>query len=258
MADWKNSPIIAVVVSGATVLTTTLYVVFNYALPVYQREDKNVILDLQTKLKQKDEVIKQAELDYKNLSKNNQTHIDNLKKENTEYDKKKNELYSYLNSLPLGSLYQYGSPLPQGYSSVYPGMNMSEVIKYYGAPRVITEDEYPELKVEINIAGLKSITYYAGDYKRPNLITHIIVDKQIPFDFKYDDEENRIRVNSISLKSFLLNNLGFKVGCKGKHYIWNIKDKPYSVYFSEDNRDSYGLYLEPFYPAFFNKECFSQ
>ena len=50
MSEWKNSPTIAVIISGAAVLTTTLFVVFTYALPVYQKESQNKIFSLEKRI----------------------------------------------------------------------------------------------------------------------------------------------------------------------------------------------------------------
>lgn len=47
MSDWKNNPTITAIVADSIVLTTTLFVVYNYVIPVYQLSVKNTILELQ-------------------------------------------------------------------------------------------------------------------------------------------------------------------------------------------------------------------
>lgn len=47
MSDWKNNPAITAIVADSIVLTTTLFVVYNYVIPVYQLSVKKTILELQ-------------------------------------------------------------------------------------------------------------------------------------------------------------------------------------------------------------------
>ena len=57
MFDWRNNPTIVALAAGSGVLTTTLFIVFTYVIPVYQKEDSNQISELKKNVKDKELLI---------------------------------------------------------------------------------------------------------------------------------------------------------------------------------------------------------
>lgn len=242
MSEWKNSPVIAVVVSGATVLTTTLFVIFNYALPVYQKDDLNKITDLKNKVILKDAVINERKKEVLDL---------NLK---LNQEKEKSEkLRTELDFISLGTLFQKGSPFPIGYSAIEPGMTRENVYRYYGTPRVLSNEGGTFLSVKINAGGIDDIIYYFSRVNK-NIISHIYINKEQAYYSSMDDVK-RTMLKNLSFKKLLLNNLGDIVPCNHRYYVWRMRDKSYDVYFSELDDDSYAVFSHNIYPSGFDEQC---
>ncbi|MCK6878734.1 hypothetical protein [Enterobacter bugandensis] len=254
MSDWKNSPVIAVVVAGAAVLSTTLFVVFNYALPVYQKEDKNTIFDLkqelvslQKRIAEKDSVYT---LEKKKFS-------DEIKSLSNEVQKNKSLSDGYLkrlNELAFSSLFMKGDVLPIGYSIVRPGMTKNDLVKVYGAPQLIPGGEDGDvLSVKIGYGGLKEIEYLFQDRHNPKIISHIIVNKVTEYDYEMRDTPEYVASRNVSLKDFFIQSIGRIDACKKKNYAWHLDNKEYDLFIIDE--DSYGLYLSGTRPMIYDQDC---
>lgn len=261
MSDWKNSPIIAVVVAGATVLTTTLYIVFTYALPVYQKEDKNKIIELQNIIKEKDALIekitseKDGEIDKKDNEitmqvKKYEKELSEVIEKNHSIFQRNEELEKNIREITVGSLFQKGGYLPIGFDAIEPGGYRYSIFKYYGLPKVIANNKYSYLTVNYGRAGIDHVVYYFSDNNK-NVISHISVFKEISLSNAHEDSDK----DSVSFKKLLLSSLGYIEPCKDSYYIWKIKNKNLFVYYDDSEGYSYQIYSDRTYPSQFNKEC---
>lgn len=240
MSEWKNSPVIAVIVGGATVLTTTLFIVFNYALPVYQKDDLNKISELKSEIVKKDIIIKEknnlvSELDVK------------LKNEKAITEELKNSM----NSLSLAQVFQKTSALPIGYSAIMPGMSRSDIYNYYGVKRIIPSKRGDFLSVKIDMAGIRDIVYYFSDDDKDKIISIVVFEsyKDIP-----DDKKDGTPSVSL-LKKALMESLGYIEPCADYSYVWSLQDKKYNVFFNELDGYAYSIYLYPWKPSRFDSKC---
>ncbi|MBT0351728.1 hypothetical protein ISO70_03545 [Morganella morganii subsp. morganii] len=233
MSDWKNNPAITAIIAGSVVLTTTLLVIFNYALPVYQQADKNTIAELNMDLGVQKRSISTYE------EKNNQ-----LLAENTSLKNEINGYKDYQLKISLTSIFQKNNPLPIGYAKVLPGMTSDDIYDSYEKVRIFTTKNQSYLTVKPNLGGLGGITYYIGYDDDPKLITHIFVRKYDIFIPMTDEEkELKIYIDRLSLLDFLKENLGPSIKCGNSGYIWNINHDPYYIYFNTDYPDQYSIWL---------------
>lgn len=243
MSDWKNNPAVTAIISGSLVLTTTLLVVFNYALPVYQQADKNTIAELKLEL---DTQLKSTSAYKEQESKNTiayKEQVNNLTNENTLLKSEIDGYKNYLLKLSLTSAFQRNNPLPIGYSKILPGMKLNSVFDSYEKVRVFPEKSGKYLTVKPNLSGLGDITYYAGYEERPGIVSHIFVRKYKNY-YAFTDEERQINsyIDKLSLLDFLNENLGPSENCGDEDHFWRLNNAQYYVYFSTDNPDEYSIW----------------
>lgn len=254
MSEWKNSPVIAVIIAGATVLSTTLFVVFNYALPVYQKEDKNTIFELRQELAHTQENIRNQKADFLLAKK---THLAEMQLSNDEVKKYKGSSEEYLkklNELSFSSLFMKGDVLPIGYSTVRPGMTKEELLKVYGAPKLIPEGKNGDiLSVRIGYGGLERIEYLFQDREHPRVISHIIVNKVSQYDIEKRDSPEYVASQNVSLKEFFIQNIGYIEACRNDYYAWDLDNGQYDLFIID--QDSYGLYLIGTKPLVYDQDC---
>lgn len=268
VAEWKNNPLIVAVLSGSAVLTTTLFIVFTYVMPVYQKEDSNKISELQNQINNKNTLIKEItkqnndtsvknENDLQTLSAFKNSEINKLTNELTAKNSELNDLKKIMGRQKLSSLYQKGSYLPIGYDAIDIGGSRESILKYYGTPRVITDPKYGFSSISLKIGGIDNITYYFRDENgnksnKANVVSHIVVFKENSI---LADEEKRSFLDNLSLKDFLINNLGYIEPCKGDYYVWNFPSKGVAVYYDDSENNSYDIYNNNYAPANFDDEC---
>ncbi|EPY4381225.1 hypothetical protein ACXDLH_001691 [Klebsiella pneumoniae] len=261
MTDWKNNPVVIALITGSTVLTTTLFIVFTYIIPVYQKEDSNKISELNKEIQNKQLLIneitnnnksfsskKDSEIETLSAFKNKE--IDDLKIENKATQKELDSLKKFINKLKLNSFYQKGAYLPIGFESVGIGDSRDSIFKVYGSPRVVTSPKYGYVKVKYDAGIIDDVVYYFSDDDK-NKVSHIAVNM---LTFSLDENESEVLKNS-SFKDLLLNTLGYTEPCKGDYYTWNIPNKNLVVYYDDSSQDSYIIMDNQSYPPLFDKEC---
>ncbi|ENK5206681.1 hypothetical protein ACU63L_21960 [Klebsiella aerogenes] len=261
MTDWKNNPVVIALITGSTVLTTTLFIVFTYIIPVYQKEDSNKISELNKEIQNKQLLIneitnnsksfsskKETEIETLNIFKNKE--IDKLKTENKATQKELDSLKKFINKLKLNSFYQKGAYLPIGFESINIGDSRDSIFKVYGSPRVVTSPKYGYVNIKYDAGIIDDVVYYfSGDDK--NKVSHIAVNMST---FSLDENESEVLKNS-SFKDLLLNTLGYTEPCKGDYYTWNIPNKNLVVYYDDSSQDRYIIMDDQSYPPIFDKEC---
>lgn len=256
MSDWKNNPAVTAIISGSVVLTTTLLVVFNYALPVYQQADKNTIAELKLEL---DTQLKNTSAYKEQESKNTiayKEQVNNLTNENASLKSEIDGYKDYLLKLSLTSAFQRNSPLPIGYSKILPGMKLSSVFDNYEKVRVFPGKLGRYLTVKPNLSGLGEITYYASFDEESDIISHIIVKKYDVF-YPITDKEKQIKpyIDRLSLLDFLNENLGPSEACGKEGHFWRFNGTPYYLYFSTDDPDNYSIWLNDIAKIGIEREC---
>lgn len=268
MAEWKNNPLIVAVISGAAVLTTALLIVFNYVIPVYQKEDANKISELQGQINSKNEIIKEITnkndgvvvknvSDLKTLSDFKNSEISELKNDLATKDAELNGLKKVMNFQKLSILYQKGSYLPIGYDGIDIGGSRDSIFKYYGSPRVIVDRKYGYITINYGYGGISHIVYYFEgkrnrSKKQGDIVSHIAVFKESEFTM---DKEMEKFLKSLSFKDFLVSNLGYVEPCKKDYYRWRFPDKGVTVYYDDSEGDKYLIYNSDYAPAMFDEDC---
>lgn len=261
MTDWKNNPVVIALITGSTVLSTTLFIAFTYIIPVYQKEDSNKISELNKEIENKQLLIneitnnnksfsskKDSEIETLNTFKNKE--IDKLKTENKAIQKELDSLKRFTNKLKINSFYQKGAYLPIGFDSIDLGESRESLLKVYGSPRAITSPKYGYVKIKYDAGIIDDVIYYfSGDDE--NKISHISVNM---LTFSLDESESEALKNA-SFKDLLLNTLGYTEPCKGDYYIWNIPNKNIAVYYDDSRQDNYIISDNQSYPPLFDKEC---
>lgn len=268
VADWKNNPLIVAVISGSAVLTTALFIVFTYVIPVYQKEDTNKISELQGKIDSKDELIKQItqesnkasvkkDSDLQTLSNFKNTEISKLKNELTIKDNELNALKKTMQFQKLVALYQKGAYLPIGYDAIDIGSSRDSIFKFYGMPQVVPDPKHGYISIKYGYGGIKEIVYYLRD-KNGNIsskgdtVSHIAVFKENEITM---DKEKEAFLKNLSLKDFLLTNLGYTEPCNNDYYVWNFPDKNVTVYYDDSEGSDYLIYDGDYAPAMFDDDC---
>lgn len=267
MSEWKNNPLVVAVITGSAVLTTTLFIVFTYVMPVYQKEDSNKIAQLQKQINEKNELIREvtnnkndgaskSASDLKTLSAFKNAEINNLKNELVAKNTELASLQRIMNSQKLSVLYQKGSYLPIGYDGVEIGGSRESIYKYYGAPRVITDNKFGFITIKYGYGGIDHIVYYFRDKNgntssKANVISHIAVFKESDLTM---DEERRKFLKNLSFKEFLVSNLGYSEPCKN-YYTWYFPNKGVTVYYDDTEDYKYLIFNSNYSPVGFDESC---
>lgn len=268
MADWKNNPWIVAVISGSAVLTTALFIVFTYVIPVYQKEDSNKIAELSKDIDSKNELIKELanknintsvknESDLKTLSDFKNAEIDKLTLELNTKDVELNNLQKTMSLQKLSALYQKGAYLPIGYDAIDIGGSRESIFKFYGTPKVIPDKKYGFIPIKYGYGGIDEIVYYFRDRSgnpstKGGMVSHIAVFKES--EITIDKEKERF-LKSISLKDFLISNFGYIEPCKTDYYVWRFPNKGVNLYYDDSENNSYLIYDNKYYPLKFDKDC---
>ncbi|MBQ0367856.1 hypothetical protein [Providencia rettgeri] len=258
MSDWKNNPAVTAIISGSIVLTTTLLVVFNYVLPVYQQADKNTIAELKLKL---DTQLKSTSAYKEQESKNTSAYkeqVNNLTNENTSLKSEINGYKDYLLKLSFTSAFQRNNPLPIGYSKILPGMKLSSVFDNYEKVRVFPGKSGQYLTVKPNFSGLGDITYYIGSSTKSDIISHIYIRKYSIYPFTDEERQTQSHIDKLSLLDFLNENLGSSETCGNNGHFWRFNNAPYYVFFSADEPDEYSIWLNDRAAATIEQECLNK
>ncbi|NIH30683.1 hypothetical protein [Hafnia paralvei] len=268
MNDWKNNPWIVAAISGSAVLTTVLFIVFTYVIPTYQKEDSNKISELQSKVDSKNELIKQIthesnktatkkESDLQTLSAFKNSEISKLKGELTSKSTELNELKKFMQFQKLGALYQKGAYLPIGYDAIDIGSSRDSIFKFYGMPRVTPDPKHGYISIKYGQGGIDHIVYYLKDKNgrinnKGDVVSHIAVFKENEITI---DREREEFLKNLSLKDFLISNLGYIEPCKKDYYVWHFPNKNVAVYYDNSEGHDYLIYDDNFAPAYFDEEC---
>lgn len=256
MSDWKNNPAIAAIVAGSVVLTTTLLVVYNYVMPVYQQADKNTISELKIKLETQENRFNKKDLELNQMTSVNKTKINNLENVNKSLIDEIKNYKLFLLRLSLSSIFQKDQPLPIGYSKVLPGEHLGDVYNAYNKIRIKLGKNGNPLKVSVNAGGIGDVEYFTSDEDNPTLITHIFVSKYYKYYPRTDEDEAIMTLaKSVSLLDFLTENLGHPVKCGQHGNIWPSKEKPIYVFFDSENPDSYSIYQNYMYHPTIELAC---
>lgn len=268
MVEWKNNPLIVAVISGSAVLTTALFIVFTYVLPVYQKEDSNKISELQNSIDNKNELIKEItnksnndsekkESDLRTLSDFKNKEINKLKIDLAKKDTELSDLKKIMNFQNLSLLYQKGSYLPIGYDAINIGDTRESIFKYYGTPRVIQNEKSSHISIKYGYGGIDDIVYYfrkkSGRLStKDDVVSHIAVFKEIEITM---DKEKEEFLKNLSLKDFLINNLGYTEPCNKDYYIWELSKNGTTVYYDDSERGYYMIFEKNHFPKSFDEEC---
>lgn len=235
MSSWKDNPAIVAIITGATVLTTTLFVVFTYVLPVLNQAQINEIKELKEKNKKSQQELNDKE--------NKLTNLDAEYK----YLKTNFQLLSYSNT------FQFGSPFPMSYSKIIPGSSLEDFYKTYKKPEIITNKNSSYLTLNTKSGAIGSITYYIdSDSKK---ISHMLLIKRSP---SYINEKNDDTLRNLSLFDLLDNTLGKSTSCEGTDYIsWKIPQLNLVAY-ADSTQNSYTVFPKEYRPIYLPEKCVNE
>lgn len=242
MQNWKDSGFFISATSSITGFATAAMLTFTYVIPVYQKQDENTIAELNKKINDLN-VLHEGKLkSLRNKNDLQQKEMETLILKNTTLENENNDYKAHLLTLSIHSNFQHGQALPIGYSSILPGMKLSDVKKKYKKEKLEISPKGDYISVKIDAGGIERIEYSAGLEDVPDIISTILV-------FKYDletsinGEVSKNKDEKLSLLNFLQENLGHKEECSPGQYIWRIDDLRY-VFYNEE--------IPYFYQIFFN------
>lgn len=229
MSNWRDSNFFLVASSYMAGFLTAAAITFTYVIPLYQKQGENTISELSTKISDLNKSHKQ-EVDSLNIEINFQKkNFDALQLKDTKIIAENNDYKGRLLSLSTLSTFQHGQPLPIGYSSILPGMKLSDVIKKYNKDMLDIDPQGGVVTVKVKTAGIEDIIYSTGLDEFPEIITSILVTK---YDIQTFLDGKRVDDNKDeqSLLNLLQENLGQTEECSAGEYLWPIGGYRYVYY----------------------------
>lgn len=226
---------------------------FTFALPIMQKQDNNKIFELDSKIKNINSLHDKEITKLKNDNVLQLKEINSLKSKN-EMLTSKNDVYrSRLLELSTLSTFQHGQPLPIGYSSILPGMDLSDVIDKYQKEILDIDPKGEFITANVEAGGINRIVYSAGVEEVPGVIASITVHKY-DLETSVNGKKTDNKINSLSLLGFLQENLGHKEQCASGQYVWRIDEHRY-VYYDEDTPYYYHVFFNGIYAPGTSLKC---
>lgn len=232
VSNWRNSNFFIVASSciGGFLAAATL--TFTYIIPLYQKQDENTISELKTKINEQSKTHKKELESLKNTIDLQKKNYNTLQLKNEKLFAENNDYKERLLTLSNLSTFEYGQPLPMGYSSILPGMRIDDVIKKYNKDRLDIDPQGNVITVKVDAGGIADIIYSTGFDEYPDIISSILVSKY--------DMENVFNNSSVdgdkndqSLLNLLQEKLGQKEECSAGEYVWPLGKYRYVYYNSK-------------------------
>lgn len=253
MSNWRESRLFLAISFCISGFLAAAAITFTYVLPVYQKQDSNEISELKNKIN-KLESSNKEEVDSLNNT------IASQKNKNEELQTKKFQLESEINnyknkliSLSMLSTFQHGQALPIGYSSILPGMKLSDVEKKYGKDKLDIDPEGRVITVKVESGGIDTIMYSSGSDTYPGVITAILVSKY-DLDTLVEGMNSSPKDNEQLLLNLLQENLGHNEGCSAGEYIWPLDNYRY-VYYNSRRPYFYEVFFGGVYAPGTSSKC---
>ncbi|HFK5775802.1 TPA: hypothetical protein ACG0EZ_000389 [Enterobacter ludwigii] len=255
MSNWRDSKPFLVITTAVTAALATLSIAYGYIIPVYEKQDKNIIYELNSKINRIEKENNSKISSLKNTIETQRIKIEKLQGNITDLTGKLNSNKYELMMLSTISSYQHGQPLPIGYSSILPGMPLDDVKSTYEKSKLEIDPKNRFVTVKVDRGGISDITYIAGVEEAPGIITDITVNK---YDIKTSsDGSEESKQVSPSLLALLQENLGKKSPCGDGQYIWPINDHSY-LYYDEEQSFMYKIFFNYFYFPGTSSKCLNE
>lgn len=253
MSNWRNSNFFIVASSCVTGFVAAAAITFTYIIPLYQKQDSNTISELNTKISVLNRTHKKEIDSLNNTIDTQRKKFEDLQYSNTKLTTENNGYKSRLLSLSTLSTFQHGQPLPIGYSSILPGMKLSDVTKKYNKDMLHIDSQGEFITVKVETAGIEDIIYSTGVDETPGVITSILVSKydlEILVDGKRVNDKNTEQ----SLLNILQENLGQTEECSAGEYVWSMDNYRY-VYFNSKRPYFYQIFFGGIYAPGTSSKC---
>lgn len=253
MSDWRDSKLFLAASFCITGFVAASTLTFTYVIPVYQKQDGNTITALNEEINNLNKSQKEKNDSLTKLIESKSQRIDELKLSNAKLTEEIIDYKSQLLLLSTLSTFQHGQSLPIGYSSILPGMKLSDVISKYKKEKLDIDPKGGFITVKVESGGIDNIMYATGVEETPDIITDIIVSKY-DLDTSIDGGNTGDKANNQPLLGMLQENLGQTEPCGTGQYIWSI-DKYRYVYYSEDMPYFYRIFFRGIYAPGTSSKC---
>lgn len=228
-------------------------ITFTYVIPLYQKQSENTISELNAKIIEQNKFHKKEIDSLKNTVDNQQKKFSSLQLNNDNLAAENNDYKNRLLILTTLSTFQPGQPLPMGFSSILPGMRLSDVTKKYNKDMLDIDPQGDAITVKVKTGGIEDIMYSTGLDDFPDIITSILVSKY-SIENSYNDERIDEGENKQSLLILLQEVLGQKEECSTGEYFWNIGDYRY-VYYNAKKPYFYHIFFAGVYAPGTSSKC---
>ncbi|WP_261641233.1 hypothetical protein [Erwinia mallotivora] len=177
MSNWRDSNFFIVTSSCVAGFLAAATITFTYVIPIYQKQDENTISELNAKINEQNKFHKKEIDSLKNTVDKQQKKFSALQLNNEILAAENNDYKNRLLTLSNLSTFQHGQPLPMGFSSILPGMRLSDVTKKYNKDMLDIDPQGNVITVKVKTGGIEGITYSTGLDDLPEIITSILVSK---------------------------------------------------------------------------------
>ncbi|MGX9362366.1 hypothetical protein ACVW06_000276 [Pantoea ananatis] len=229
MSNWRDSNFFIVASSCMAGFVAAATITFTYIIPLYQKQDENTISELNIKINEQNKSHKNEIDSLRSAIDSQKNELNSLQLKNKNLIAENNEYENRLLTIATLSTFQHGQPLPMGYSSILPGMKLSDVTKKYNKDMLDIDPQGNFITVKVKTGGIEDITYSTGLDDFPEIITSALVSK---YDIGsiYDGERVNGNINERSLLILLQENLGQTEECSSGEYVWPIGNYRYVYY----------------------------
>ncbi|NIF47856.1 hypothetical protein F3J28_08760 [Enterobacter sp. Ap-1006] len=228
-------------------------IAFTYVIPLYQKQNENTISELNAKIIEQNKFHKKEIDSLKNTIDKQQKNFSALHLNNESLAAENNDYKNRLLTLSTLSTFQHGQPLPMGFSSILPGMRLSDVTKKYNKDMLDIDPQGDAITVKVETGGIEDIIYSTGLDNFPDIITSILVSKY-SIENSYNGERVDEDENKQSLLILLQEILGQTEECSAGEYFWNIGDYRY-VYYNAKIPYFYRIFFAGVYAPGTSSKC---
>ena len=253
MSNWRDSNFFIVASSCMAGFLAAATITFTYVIPLYQKKDENTISELNEKINEQNKSHKKKVDSLKIVIDSQKNKINDLQLKNESVIAENYDYKNRLLTLSTLSTFQHGQPLPMGYSSILPGMKISDVIKKYNKDMLDIDPQGNVITVKVKTGGIADIIYSTGFDEFPEVITSILVSKY-DIETLYDGERADGNKNEQSLLNLLQENLGQTEECSAGEYLWPIGSYRY-VYYNAKIPYFYHVYFGGVYAPGTSSKC---
>lgn len=228
-------------------------ITFTYVIPLYQKQDENTISELNAKIIEQNKFYKKEIDSLKNTVDKQQKKFSALQLNYESLAAENNDYKNRLLILSTLSTFQHGQPLPMGFSSILPGMRLSDVTKKYNKDMLDIDPQGDAITVKVKTGGIEDIIYSTGLDDFPDIITSILVSKY-NIESSYNDERIDEDKNKQSLLILLQEVLGQTEECSTGEFFWNIGGYRY-VYYNAKMPYFYHIFFAGVYAPGTSSKC---